>query len=223
MKSKEREKRELKLHFYKEDLIKAFSHWIAIRACIRRGDNVPAELLHEFLALFEKPFNDDINNRQLLIEKARNYALANLIPKQDFSITLKRKEVKKEGKNQIIFADWMRFEPGGGVAYVSLTDFLTNLFSGLVENESFTEIISDKQRFVEYTATLMFHYLKIVPKEKQPSLYKRAVIVGHLAASFDLVPDEEKYLKSPSKTKHYTEYLYYQTIRICKKINQEYE
>lgn len=221
MKSKERktkEKVELKLHFYKEDLINAFSHLVAIRAYVQRGEDVPAALLQKFLTVFEKPFNDDINARRLLIEKAKNYALLNLIPGQDFDITVKRKKIKTEEKEPVIISDRMRFEPDG-IAYVSLTNFLTTFFSALEKDESFTEITSDKGIFTEYTATLMAHYLKIVPEKRLPSLYKQAVIVGHLAASFGLLHDEKTYLESPSKTKHYTEYLYYQTHRICKKIN----
>lgn len=223
MKSKERktkEKVELKLHFYKEDLISAFSHFIAIRAYIQRGQAVPAELLQKFLTVFEKPFTEDRNARLLVIETAKNYALRNLIPSQDFDLTVKRTEIKTKGKEPVIVVDMMRFEPTG-IAYVSLTNFLATFFSRLEQDEFFTEITSNKGRFIEYAATLMAYYLKIVPKKRLPSLYKQAVIVGHLAASFGLVHDEETYLKSPSKTKHYTEYLYYQTLRICKKINEQ--
>lgn len=224
MKSKERktkEKVELKLNFYKEDLISTFNHLIAIRAFVQRGQDVPAELLQKFLTVFEKPFTDDLNARRLVIETAKNYALLNLIPDQDFNITVERGEIEKEVREKMGVADLVRFDAGAGTTCFSLTDFLTKFFSGLEENESYTEIIYDKRRLVEYSSTLLGHYLRSVPEKKRPAFYQLAVIVGYLAVSFGLIADEETYLKTRSKTRHYTEYLYQRTIRIYKKVNPQ--
>lgn len=74
----------------------------------------------------------------------------------------------------------------------------------------------------QLAAFQMVHYLKIVPKKKHPPLYKWAGLVGYLASSFGLLHDKKTYEESPSKSKYYSEYLYYQALRICEKINNKY-
>ncbi len=218
MKSNERDKKEkveLKLYFYKEDQLKVLAYWSNIQKYVSRGDKVPARLLKKWFAFFDKPNLDEEQSTQLLIDNAKSAVEPLLIPKYDFEIKVIRGQVK-----DLYIADWIRFEANKGpIITVSLREFLTIFFDNLGKDKSFANIVSSKHKFIEKSYGQLRSYLKIVPQKKQPKLYTQTVIIGYLAACFDLVLDEKTYKKSPSFSRSYSEYLHFQTLHTCKKVN----
>jgi len=220
----EKEKVEIKLYYYKEDLCKLWGYEQFLKKCIERGDKIPARVLKSFLHIFEKPVLDDLNARENLTQSVKTQVYEKLLEKKyDFSIKAK--------------VPIMHFDPPPGYGLVksvgkrkeyetkifTLKEFVDRYFAWLCKRKDFVELLetNNKQKFIEVSYQNLQGYLGDVPEKYRPKFYAQTVIIGFLAAGFGHLFDEKMHKESPSGHQYYTEYLNSQTKYICQKIKDK--
>ena len=223
-KSASKEKIEVKLYYYKEDLCKLWGYQQFLQNCIDRGDKIPARVIKEFLQIFEKPALDDLIARENLTQDVKAKVYEKLIEKKyDFRI---------KAKVPIIY-----FDPPPGLGFVksdfnrkefepklfTLKEFIDGYFSWLCQRKDFIELLDahNRQKFIELSYQNLQGYLDDIPEKSRPKFYAQTVIIGFLAAGFGHLFDEKMYQKTPSGHQYYTEYLNSQTKYICQRINDK--
>jgi len=211
------DKGEIKIVFYKRDIAAIIGYSNRINKMVERGDKVPARVLKKLLSFFEKPLIDERTAHKLLLEDKEKQVRTKLFPDCDFNIKLRKGSLKLDTLHDMIRLSHINQRE---LVTITLDEFLINFFTSLENKEYYNEITADKRKFIEGAYTKLNQYLKLVPVKKRPTLYRRAVIIGHLGVSFDLIFGEETKKNSPSYVRRYNQFLYNETAYIIKKINK---